>query len=106
MDRPVRTAGKGITTTSVSGFTGSPTSSPPRGISPPLRRRASRAHHVEVLVHPLPGLGVVVVEVERMRLGLAQEVHDLAGLAGPLLEAGGETGGAPRGGGLLREPES
>src|ERR1041384_7430599 len=96
MDRPVRTAGKGITTTSVSGFTGSPAARPPRGLLPPPPQP------VEVLVHPLPGLGVVVVEVERMRLGLAQEVHDLAGLAGPLLEAGGETGGAPRGGGLLR----
>src|SRR5260221_187171 len=41
-----------------------------------IRRGAALAHDVEVLVRPLAGLGVVVVEVEGVALRLAQQVDD------------------------------
>src|SRR5262249_28100107 len=52
-----------------------------------LRGAASLAHDVQVLVRPLTRLGVVVVQVERMRLGLLQEVNDV----GILVRALGKT---------------
>ena len=51
--------------------------------------RAPGPHHVEVLVHAFPRLGVVVIEIEGVGLRLLQEIHDVAGLGGALAQPGG-----------------
>ena len=53
---------------------------------PRVPHLAARAHHVQVAVHARPGLGVVVVEAKRVRLGLFHEIGDVAVLEGALTE--------------------
>src|ERR1051325_10719553 len=55
-----------------------------------LRYRASRADNVLVAAHARPRLGVVVIQIERMRLRLLQVVHDLARLMRALVETSRE----------------
>ena len=57
---------------------------------------APGSDNVEILVHPSAGLGVVVVQVERMGLGLLEEIPDLPSLSGPLGESFGQGGTTPR----------